>query len=94
MGPRNVCFGRIVAKITAALAAVTKTLSHVYLYSVGLFNIPDEFTLKGQHNLFGHALNRHFTDIGPSLASKVDTPRVSLQILLNPETAAALIWDQ
>ena len=40
-----------------------------------------------------NAFNRHFTDIGPSLASKVDTPRVSLQILLNLETAAALIWD-
>jgi len=39
------------------------------------------------------AFNRHFTDIGPSLASKVDTPRVSLQILLNLATAAALIWD-
>ena len=48
---------------------------------------------KGQNSLFGRAFNRHFTDIGPSLASKGDTPRVSLQILLKLETAAALIWD-
>ena len=60
---------------------------------LGFLTFPTRFTLKGQHNLFGHALNRHFTDIGPSLASKVDTSRVSLQILLNLETAAAFIWD-
>ena len=60
---------------------------------LGFLTFLTRFTLKGQHNLFGHALNRHFTDIGPSLALKVDIPLVSLQILLNLEIAAALIWD-